>query len=119
MTSRSRRPTIQHETELSVVVIGGGLSLLGAVRQTVETLTVAQIVTSDVSAASNVIVQLRPFAVVISKELYDFDSSEFDALARDVQTSLIVVVTAGVSEVVLKSTLMSRISLAFSAHHRR
>jgi len=103
---------------MSVVVVGGGLGLLGAVRQTVETLTVANIATADVAGSANLVTELRPFAVVVSEDIYDFDSAEFDALARDVRTTLIVVRTGGISEVALKSALLPRITEAFSVYHR-
>lgn len=103
---------------MSVVVVGGGLGLLGAVRQTVETLTVANIATADVGGSANLVAQLRPFAVVVSQDIYDFDSDEFEALARDVQTTLIVVATQRVSEVALKNALLPRITEAFSTYHR-
>jgi hypothetical protein len=60
----------------------------------------------------------RPFAIVLSEEIYAFDAAEFDALARDVQAALIAVPTDGKTQKALQEKLMPVIAEAFRAHFR-
>ena len=43
----------------------------------------------DVDDAATRAASLRPFAVVLTRDIYEFDRKEFDALARDVHAEII------------------------------
>jgi hypothetical protein len=93
--SKSRRPTLEHKPVIAVVVIGGPDALIDAARRVTTTATSARLVTTDIASAATHVARERPFAIIVSDEVYAFDSAEFDALARDVQASLIAIPTEG------------------------
>ena len=93
-----------------VLVVGGPEPLLLAVR------TVARgegpaiaVETCELIDAANTMTAMRPFAVVMSQDVYGFDPGELGALVRDVQAELVVVkvnrVTASFLEQALRPSL--------------
>ena len=116
--SKSRRPTLEHTPSISAVVVGGPDTLVEAVRHVTMTTTNARVITSDIASAATKIARARPFAIVVSDEVYAFDASEFDALARDVRAELIALPTDGVPIKLLQERLMPLIVDAFRAHFR-
>ena len=93
--SKSRRPTLEHRPVIAIVVIGGPDTLIEAVKRVTSIATNARVVTTDIASAATHVARERPFAIVVSDEVYAFDAAEFDALARDVRASLIVLPTEG------------------------
>jgi hypothetical protein len=51
----------------------------------------AMMVECTIGEATTVAARLRPLAIVLLEELYEFDPRELEALARDVQSSLAVI----------------------------
>lgn len=111
--SKSRRPTLEHAPALSIVVIGGSDSLLEAVRRSIGRVAVARIVSTDVAGAATQVASARPFAIVISEEIYGFDAEEFDALARDVQAAVIAIPTDGATPRALLEKVDARLMAAY------
>lgn len=109
----SRRPTIEHAPIVTVVVIGGPEELLEAVRRVTTLATNAAVVASDIATAATSVARARPFAIVVSDEIYGFDAGEFDALARDVQATLITLPTDGVPMRLLQQRLTPLVLDAF------
>src|ERR1700754_1653425 len=103
--SKSRRPTLEHSPVIAVVVIGGPDPLIDATRRAVMLATNARVVTTDIAGAATTVARERPFAIVVSDEIYAFDSGEFDALARDVRAVLIALPTDGVPVKLLQERL--------------
>ncbi|HEX2675845.1 MAG TPA: hypothetical protein VHM19_04380 [Polyangiales bacterium] len=116
--SKSRRPTLEHRPAITVVVVGGPETLVEAVRHVTLTTTNARIAQTDIASAATKVARSRPFAIVISEEIYSFDAAEFDALARDVKAALIAIPTEGVPQKTLQERLMPLISEAFREHFR-
>jgi hypothetical protein len=81
---------------ISLIVVGGPDALVEAVKRASSLATNAKIVTTDLAGAATQVARERPFAIVVSDEVYAFDAGEFDALARDVQAVLIALPTDGV-----------------------
>jgi hypothetical protein len=107
---------MEHTTGISLVVIGGPEALVEAVRRSIGQLAVARVIGTDLAGATTQVANMRPFALVISEEIYGFDSSEFDALARDVQASVITVPTDGL----IARQLQERLDpLIFEAYRKR
>ncbi|MEY4579190.1 MAG: hypothetical protein RL701_3893 [Pseudomonadota bacterium] len=104
---------MEHTPLLAVVVVGGPEQLVEATKRVAELVANALVVTADVKAAATQIARIRPCAIIISDEIYAFDSAEFDALARDVQAELISVTTDGGSVRALQHELTPRIMDAF------
>ncbi len=50
-----------------------------------------QALRADLASVATVAAERRPYALIIPREVYEFGASEFDALARDLDTGLIVV----------------------------
>ena len=101
---------------VAVVVIGGPDSLIEAVYRSLGKHAVARVVATDVAAAATTVASARPFAVVISEEIYGFDAEEFDALARDVQAAVVTAPTDGVPQRALQEKLEPRL---LDAYRRR
>jgi len=114
----SRRPTLEHTFTLAIVVVGGPEALISATRQIVSIIGNVMVVTADVKAAATQVARLRPTAIVMSEEVYAFDAAEFDALARDVQATLISLPTDGVPSRLLQQRLTPLISDAFREYFR-
>jgi len=103
---------------LAVVVIGGPPELIEAARRVAALVTNAGVITAEVATAATRVAHARPFAIVISDELYGFDAAEFDALARDVQASLIALPSDGASVRTLQQRLTPLVMDAYREHFR-
>jgi hypothetical protein len=114
----SRRPTLEHTPVLAVVVLGGPSKLVEAVQRVVTVVANATVFTSEIKDAANQVTLVRPAAIVMSEEIYAFDSAEFAALARDVQAVLIALPTDGATVRQLQRELAPRIMDAFREYFR-
>ena len=99
-----------------VVVVGGPADLVAAVRQAAGVAAAARVETADLANAATVAATHRPFAIVMSEDMYAFDSAEFEALARDVNAALIRVETDSATRAKLERMLMPRLG---QAHRKR
>ena len=111
----SRSTTVPRPSSV-VVVVGGPPELVSAARLAGGVAAAARVETAELATAATVIATHRPFAVVLSEDVYAFDAAEFEALARDVNAELVRIDTAGVSAVKLERALMPRLA---QAHRRR
>lgn len=116
--SKSRRPTLEHRPAITVVIIGGPEPLIEAVKHVTLTTTNARVAQTDIASAATKVARSRPFAIIMSEEVYLFDAAEFDALARDVKAELIAIPTDGVPQKTLQERLMPLIAEAFRTHFR-
>jgi hypothetical protein len=107
----SSGPTSIPKPVAIVVVVGGPADLISAAKQAAGLVAAARIETAEISNAATVVATHRPFAIVMSEDVYAFDSAEFDALARDVNASLIRVDPAG-GAAKLERTLMPKLGQA-------
>jgi hypothetical protein len=84
-------PTVRPVRAPVVLVLGGPDELVEAARRVAkaEAPSIAVEVRGAVNSASAV-ANLRPFALVMSQDIYGFDPEEFTALARDIQADLVV-----------------------------
>ena len=98
-----------------VVVVGGPRELIDATRQAAGIAAAARVETAELASAATVVATHRPFAIVMSEDVYAFDSAEFDALARDVNATLLKVPLDGSDAAKLERTLMPKLGRA----HRR
>lgn len=110
------RPTAIPEPTAVVVVVGGPNELITAVRQAAGIAAGAQVQTAELNSAATVVATHRPFAIVMSEDVYVFDSGEFDALARDVGATLLKVDTANADQAKLERTLMPKLGRAHRRH---
>lgn len=93
---KSQRETKKRHDFPVVIVVGGSRALadqcadasrrLGAVVKEVE-----------VASLATEVARHLPFAVVMPQALYEFDQEEFDALASDVRTRVVVVPAEGIT----------------------
>jgi hypothetical protein len=97
-----------------VLVIGGPSPLLDAARTVAEGESPAiSVETCDLVDAANTMTAIRPFAVVMSQDVYGFDPGELAALVRDVQAELVVVKVTRVSTGFLEQALRPSLRHAF------
>jgi hypothetical protein len=85
------RNTLETNPATTVLVVGGPQALIECTQHAARSVPMAQVVTCELRDAPTRVAELWPFAIVMSDDLYSFDSTEFDALARDVRARLITV----------------------------
>lgn len=96
-----------------VVLVAGGPDELFAAAQRAAQIESPSIVVEACGAvmAATIAASVRPFALVLSQDIYSFDPAEFSALARDVQAELVLVkvsdANVGFLEQALKPSLRS------------
>jgi hypothetical protein len=109
-------PTSVPKPSSVVVVVGGPPDLVAAVRQAAGVAAAARVEIAELTNAATVAATHRPFAIVMSEDMYSFDAAEFEALARDVNATLIRVNTDGSTRAKLERLLMPKLG---QAHRRR
>jgi hypothetical protein len=87
----AQRNTLETNPATTVLVVGGPQGLVESTRRAASTVPTAEIATCELRDAPTRVAELWPFVIVMSEDLYAFDSAEFDALARDVKARLITV----------------------------
>jgi hypothetical protein len=105
-------PTAIPKASAVVVVVGGPADLIGATRQAAGVVAAARLELAELGNAATVAATHRPFAIVMSEDVYAFDGAEFDALARDVSATLIRVDTDGGSRQKYERILMPKLGQA-------
>jgi hypothetical protein len=108
-------PTLRPERVPVVLVAGGPDDLLTAAQQVARNESPAIVVEacSALEVASSAS-SLRPFALVMSQDVYAFDSDEFMALARDTGAELVVIkVAASGARAFLEQALRPSLRAAF------
>lgn len=103
----SQRNTLETNPANTVLLVGGNPELLATAQRAARSVPTANVVYCDLREAPTRVAELWPFAIIMSDDLYAFDSAEFDALARDVKARLILVsLDAGVVEADLGQKLL-------------
>jgi hypothetical protein len=103
--AQSRFPTVVATLSNVVVAVGVGGALIATAKHAALRASGASVVRADVQSAATVVAELRPYAILVPKDLYEFGGTEFDALARDVDAQLLVV--ADTIQLPVLSTLLS------------
>lgn len=96
-----------------VVVVGGPRELVDAARLAAGVAAAARVETAELATAATVVATHRPFAIVMSEDIYAFDSAEFDALARDVNATLLKIDMNDMDVAKLERTLMPKLGRAY------
>lgn len=86
----SRFPTRHAEVSNTVVLIGTSGVLAYTSEQAAMEASGAQLLRAGVSEAATVCAEVRPYAIVIGADIYEFGGREFDLLARDIGAGLVV-----------------------------
>jgi len=114
------RDTLEGDTTLRpmrvpVVLVAGGPDELVAAAKLVAGLEspVIQVEACGAVSASSMAATLRPFALVVSQDIFGFDPDEFTALARDVQAELIVLKLSAAAQGFLEQALRPSLRAAF------
>lgn len=107
---------MEHRPAISVVVVGGPDELVDATKHAALTATTARVHSCDLSQAATTVARIRPYAIVVDESVYGFDSSEFDALARDVNAEIVRVDSSGKSAADLRQRLLAPLTDAFRTH---
>jgi len=110
------RPTTVPRASSVIVVVGGPPELVAAARIAAGVAAAARLETAEIATAATVIATHRPFAVVLSEDVYAFDAAEFEALARDVNAEMVRIDTSNATRERLERLLMPRLA---QAHRRR
>ena len=103
----------------AVLVVGGSPALIKAVHEGAGELQGTEVVTCAVREAPTRAAELRPFAIVMSEDVYAFDSKEFDALARDVRAEIVTFASDARRGLDSADGLAVRIAKAFDRRRRR
>jgi ABC-type amino acid transport substrate-binding protein len=107
-------PTVRPLRAPVVLVAGGPDELVAATRRAAayESPSIAVEACPAVTVASDA-AALRPFALVVSQDVYGFDPDEFAALARDVQAELVVLKVTNTTNAFLEQALKPSLRSAF------
>lgn len=89
----ARRLTTEKAVTVPVVLVVGSADLTARCREVLRSprATPAHIKECDLPSAATHAARWRPLAIVLSEDLYAFDAPEFDALANDVHSKVVVV----------------------------
>lgn len=74
----------------SVLLVSSSEALAARCRAICVRARVILVPESDLSALTNAAVERKPLALLFPDDVYAFDSAEFDALARDIQASVVL-----------------------------
>ena len=107
------RNTLETAPATTVLVVGGPQVLIECTQQAALSVPPAEVVSCELRDAPTRVAELWPFAIVMSEDLYAFDSAEFDALARDVRARLITVTVDSPTEISRAGELGEKILEAF------
>lgn len=102
-----------------VVVVGGPNELIEATRNAAAASVGALTIACDIGEAATQVAQNRPFAIVMNDDLYNFDTAEFNALAKDVNATIIPFPIEGPIHKKLELLLQQRISEAYKMWRRQ
>lgn len=94
---RKRSETVRQQVDLVVLVVGGPDPLVHAAYRLAPEATGARVETAAIDEAATFAAEHRPFAIVLSEDLYELDPPEFTALGRDVGATVIPLATDGLS----------------------
>ena len=108
-----QRNTLETSPLTTVLVVGGPQTLIDSTRRAARTVPAAEVVACELRDGPTRVAELWPFAIVMSDDLYTFDSAEFDALARDVRARLITIRVLPSSTVPTEEELGQRLLEAF------
>ena len=75
----------------AVVLVAASPGLSITVKHAVLEASGGLVIVCDLSSMTTVAAESRPYAIVVPRDVYEFGRSEFDALARDLDTGLVVV----------------------------
>ena len=87
----NERTTLETDPGTTILLVSPSPALQEAAQRAAYNVPASEVVTCDVKDAPTRIAELKPFAIVMSADLYEFDAVEFDALARDVSGRLLTV----------------------------
>jgi hypothetical protein len=108
-----QRNTVETNPATTVLVVGGPPSLLDSTRRAARSVPMAEVVFCELRDAPTRVAEMWPFAIVMSEDLYAFDSAEFDALARDVKARLLTVIVGPTESTPTESELGHKILEAY------
>jgi len=99
-----------------VLLVGGDPTLESLCRQSAALAAGARLETCDMASLTTRAAELRPFALVVPRELMEFDPDEFVALARAVNA---VLVPIGAAEAAAPSSRAGLVKALRDANQRR
>lgn len=107
MTRPPRQHTTQKTVAVPVVLVVGGSDLVEHCRAIVKSpaLPPAHVKRTDLADAATNAARWRPLAIVLTRDVYEFDAAEFDALAKDVGALVVPVASERAPGVALGRTL--------------
>lgn len=88
---QSRFPTRITALSNAVVLVGGNGELAFTSQNAALSASGAHVVRAELASSATVCAEVRPYAIIVPNDVYDFGGAEFDALARDVDAGLLVV----------------------------
>lgn len=109
----AQRNTLETNPATTVLVVGGPQLLIECARKASSAVPTAEVVACELRDAPTRVAELWPFAIVMSEDLYAFDSAEFDALARDVKARLITLTIDTANAAACQQELRTKLAEAF------
>ncbi len=110
-TTDARRTTLKRSRVPYVVAVGLPARVTACCRFAGAMAASALVEETDIAGLATCAAQYRPLAIVLIRDVYEFDPSEFDALARDV-AAVVVPVTEDEPDEALKQRMVGEIERA-------
>ena len=110
---KSEDPTLRQLKVPMALLIDGGEDLAGQLSQAAFT---AQVLVTECTAhdAPTIAAELRPLILALSQPVYEHDRESYDALARDIRATLLVLPPKGMPAARMLRTLQERMTEAES-----
>ena len=114
-TTQMSDSTVPHRPVPSVVIVAPGAEMLDVWLEILQRLEeVPSIQLTDLKDAATAVARWRPMALLVDRELFEFDAKEFEALARDV-TAEVIVVDTGAGKDAIAAVVLPKLAAALAA----
>jgi len=107
----SRRHTTQKRVSVPIILVVGSPDLAARCREFVRSgkSPPAHVKDCDVASAATRAAHWRPLAIVLTDDVSAFDAAEFDALAKDVSSTIIRVAGERIATSLLEPPLLAAV----------
>jgi dihydropteroate synthase len=117
--SRQGDFTVRSKAAPFIVIVSPAPEVLDAWLELLQRLDeVPRIQVTTIKETATAVARWRPFALLIEQEIFEFDSKEFTALARDVGAQVIAV-SSTASKETMAAQVLPRVRELLTAWHSR
>ena len=115
------RETTAKSVSVPVVLVVGSAELGKRCREVVRSPSAAPVHVKecDLASVATNVARWRPLAIVLTEDLYGFDGPEFEALAKDVQSTVVRVRSERIGTAQLEAIILPAVERYWRAQAKR